>query len=98
MSDSKPEESFDESYLLLKTKNGWRVLHPDHGMCILVSHDGVAEIDFSKAVTFNSNGKREIIAHADSLEEAKEILKENGCRKSEIRKAELLEEIVAYVK
>lgn len=82
-------EKNQESYVIFNDGNGWKLLHPETGICSLVINNEIVEhISFDKRVigTFRSNN---MAFSSDDIFETKKDLLSDGYSMSEIKKMKL---------
>ena len=83
-------EKVQESYLLFRDDEGWKILHPERGPCLVVAEQemGIAvTLSFEKMVIGDTGGGLTILSDVyDSIEDAKEQLLHDGYTKQEIKK------------
>jgi hypothetical protein len=96
-----PNAVVPESYLLIKDEHGFKVLHPQHGLCLLTNWDGdlISRIDFSDAIVGEhpQRGSVEVWGEGSSVEDAVYDLKEDGYTPAQIKKMKLRTEKVASI-
>ena len=92
MSKSLPEK-VQESYLLFRDDDGWKLLHPERGPCLVVAEQamGIATaLSFERMVIGDSYNGLTILSDLDmDIEEAREQLLHDGYNKREIKKMKL---------
>jgi hypothetical protein len=92
MSKSLPEK-VSESYLLFRDDEGWKLLHPERGPCLVVAEQemGIATaLSFEKMVIGDTYNGLTILSDIDEdLETAKEQLIMDGYNKRDIKKMKL---------
>jgi hypothetical protein len=95
----KKEKIATESYLLIKDGDGFKVLHPNYGPCLLTNYDGeiIQGIFFETAVVGEhpERGSTEIWGEGGSIGETAEDLKNDGYTSKEVKKMKLHVEMVA---
>ena len=83
-------EKVQESYLLFRDDEGWKLLHPERGPCLVVAEQemGIATaLSFEKMVIGDTyNGLTILSETGDNIEDAKEQLLHDGYTKQEIKK------------
>jgi len=86
-------EKVHESYLLVRDDEGWKLIHPDHGPCLVVAEQemGIADrLTFEKMVIGDTDSGITILSDFDEdIETAKEQLIIDGYNKREIKKMKL---------
>lgn len=89
MKKSIPEK-VQESYLLFRDDDGWKLLHPERGPCLVVAEQemGIATaLSFEKMVIGETDNGLTILSEvSESIEDAKEKLLDDGYTKQEIKK------------
>ena len=92
MSKSLPEK-VQESYLLFRDGEGWKLLHPENGPCLVVAEQemGIAKkLTFEKMVIGDAQEGLTILSDLDEeIDSAKERLVMDGYTKQEIKKMKL---------
>lgn len=92
MKKSLPEK-VQESYLLFRDDDGWKLLHPERGPCLVVAEQemGIATaLSFEKMVIGDTGGGLKILSDFDEdLDSAKVSLEVDGYDKREIKKMKL---------
>jgi hypothetical protein len=91
---SKPlPEKVQESYLLFRDDDGWKLLHPERGPCLVVAEQemGIATaLSFEKMVIGNVDSGVTILSDMDEeIESVKEQLIMDGYNKRDIKKMKL---------
>jgi hypothetical protein len=102
MAKKKEQKAFtSESYLLVKDEGGFKILHPQHGLCILTNWDGdiIDRIDFSDAIVGDhpERGNAEVWGEGSSVEDAIYDLKTDGYTPAQIKKMKLRAEKIASI-
>lgn len=89
MKKSLPEK-VQESYLLFRDDDGWKLLHPERGPCLVVAEQemGIAtDLSFEQMVIGATDTGLIILSEVgESIEDAKEKLLDDGYTKQEIKK------------
>ena len=92
MKKSLPEK-VQESYLLFRDGEGWKLLHPERGPCLVVAEQemGIAKkLTFEKMVVGDTQEGLTILSDFDEeIDSAKEHLVMDGYEKREIKKMKL---------
>ena len=91
---SKPlPEKVQESYLLFRDDDGWKLLHPERGPCLVVAEQemGIATaLSFEKMVIGNVDSGVTILSDMDEeIESVKEQLIIDGYNKRDVKKMNL---------
>lgn len=88
MSTSLPEK-IQESYLIIRDSEGWKIMHPEKGMCLLVDDAecaAVSHLTFNNSVVGNIEGGISVLAdESGSLKSVKEQLVEDGYTKKQLK-------------
>ena len=83
-------EKVQESYLLFRDGDGWKLLHPERGPCLVVAEQemGIATaLSFEKMVIGETHNGLTILSDVgDNIEDAREQLLHDGYTKQEIKK------------
>ena len=83
-------EKVSESYLLFRDDEGWKLLHPERGPCLVVAEQemGIATaLSFEKMVIGNADNGLTILSDMDEdFESVKEQLIIDGYNKRDVKK------------
>jgi hypothetical protein len=86
-------EKVQESYLLFRDDEGWKLLHPERGPCLVVAEQemGIAKkLTFEKMVIGDTQDGLTILSDFDEdIDDAKDHLVTEGYDKREIKKMKL---------
>jgi hypothetical protein len=106
MSNPAKAPSPSECFLVFKTPQGWVMMHPEHGECLIQADPpGRGEMWIAKdlivddafvATSLESGDTYVIDSDADSIDEVKSNLLDDGYKKREIKKMNPHRRRVAY--